>query len=66
MKYTAQQQKYVDSVDGDAHMSAVKIIGLLEKTIKAQSRLMVVYRVGGQPPEWAFDVLDKAKVAGII
>lgn len=65
MKYTAQQQKYLDSVDGQAHMSAVKIIGLLEKTIKAQARLLFAYRVGGQPPEWVFDALDEAKVAGI-
>lgn len=65
MKYSAQQKKYIDSVDGKAHMSAVKIIGLLEKTVKAQARLLVAYRVGGKPPEWVFDTLDKAREGGI-
>jgi len=34
MKYMPQQQKYIESVDGQAHQSAVEIIGLLEKTIQ--------------------------------
>lgn len=54
MKYTTQQIKYLDSVDGQAHMSAIKIIGLLEKTLKAQSRLLTAYRIGVKPPEWFF------------
>jgi hypothetical protein len=54
MKYTTQQQKYIDSVDGKAHASAVTIIGVLEKVVKAQSRLLLSYRVGGKPPEWVF------------
>lgn len=62
--YLPQQQKYIDSVE-NAHMSAVKIIGLLESIIKAQSRLLVSYRVGGKPPEWVFDTLGKAKASGI-
>jgi hypothetical protein len=61
MEYSVQQKKYIESVDGKAHMSAVKIIGLLEKTVKAQARLLIAYRVGGKPPEWAFDALDKAR-----
>lgn len=65
MNYSAQQQKYLDSVDGQGHMSAVKIIGLLEKTLKAQSRLLVAYRTGGSPPEWVFKTLDNAKKAGL-
>lgn len=65
MKYTTQQQKYIDSVDGQAHASAVKMIGLLEKIIKAQSRLLAAYRLGGKPPEWVFDTLQKARDAGI-
>ena len=63
--YFPQQQKYIDSVEGSAHMSAVTIIGLLEVIIRAQSRLLVSYRVGGTPPEWVFDTLDKAKANGI-
>jgi len=63
--YFPQQQKYIDSVEGQAHMSAVKIIGLLESIIKAQSRLLGSYRRGGRPPEWVFDTLTKAKENGI-
>ena len=65
MSYFPQQQKYIDSVDGQAHASAVKIIGLLENIVKAQARLLVSYRVGGKPPEWVFDTLDKARASGI-
>ena len=63
--YFPQQQKYIDSVDGKAHMSAVEIIGLLESVVRAQGRLLVSYRTGGRPPEWVFDVLEKAKGKGI-
>jgi len=31
--YTKKQMEYIDSVDGQAHMSAVKIIGDLEKEL---------------------------------
>jgi len=65
VEYSIQQKKYIDSVEGKAHMSAIKIIGLLEKTIKAQSRLLIAYRVGGKPPEWVFDTLEKAKENGV-
>ena len=34
MEYTKKQMEYIDSVDGQAHMSAVKIIGDLEQYIK--------------------------------
>lgn len=37
----------------------------LKKLIKAQARLLVCYRVGGQPPEWVFTTIEKAKAAGI-
>ena len=43
-----------------------KHIKLLEETIKAQSRLLVSYRLGGKPPEWVFKTLDKARKAGVI
>lgn len=42
-----------------------KRMKLLEKVIKAQSRLLAAYRVGGKPPEWVFDTLARAKKAGI-
>lgn len=61
-----QQMKYIDSVDGNAHNSAVVIIGLLEKTVKAQARLLITYRIGGQVPEWVFKTLGEAKAAGIL
>jgi hypothetical protein len=63
--YLPQQQRYIDSVDGQAHASAVVIIGMLEKIVKAQSRLLISYRIGGRVPEWVFDTLDKAKAQGI-
>ena len=31
----------------------------LRKVIKAQDKLLKCYRFGGQPPEWAFDLLSK-------
>lgn len=34
MKYTTQQQKYIDSIDGQAHMTALEIIGLLETEVE--------------------------------
>jgi len=36
-----------------------KEIAFLRKVIKAQERLLVCYRVGGQPPEWVFDIMKK-------
>jgi hypothetical protein len=66
MEYTKFQQKYIDEVEGRAHMNAVEIIGLLEKTIEAQSRLLTTaYRLGERPPEWVFDAMNKAREAGI-
>lgn len=65
MEYSAQQKKYIDSVEGKAHASAVEIIGLLDKTVKAQARLLISYRIGGQVPEWVFKTLDKAKEQGV-
>jgi hypothetical protein len=42
--------------------SSRKVIAELRQVIKAQERLLVSYRVGGRPPEWVFDVLDKWKL----
>ncbi len=42
-----------------------KLVKLMEKTLKAQSRLLVAYRMGGQPPEWVFGALEKARKAGL-
>lgn len=60
-----QVDKYIKAVDGEAHNSAVKIITLLEETIKAQSRLLTAYKMGGRTPEWVFDSLDRARKSGI-
>lgn len=34
----------------------------LFKIIKAQARLLIAYRLGIRPPEWAFDILTQAKL----
>lgn len=52
-------------IAGFDHDKTAKLVNLMEKTIKAQSRLLTAYRVGEQPPEWVFDTLDKAKKAGL-
>lgn len=65
MKYTPMQQKYLDANNGEIDQGALKIIGVLEKTIKAQSRLLVTYRVGGAVPEWVFEALEKARKIGV-
>ena len=36
-------------------------IQFLKEVIKAQNKLLICYRLGGQPPEWVFDKLAKAK-----
>ena len=36
-------------------------IEFLKEVIKAQDKLLVCYRLGGQPPEWVFDKLAKAR-----
>jgi len=46
-------------------MSESATVKLMEKTIKAQSRLLAAYRVGRQPPEWVFKALDNARKAGL-
>ena len=40
-------------------------VELLESVVKAQARLLVAYRVGGKPPEWVFDTIDKARASGV-
>ena len=44
--YTDKQKKYIDSVDGQAHMSAVKIIGELEEALEK------IAKVGGNGSAW--------------
>lgn len=63
--YRAMQQKYIESVDGQAHASALKIIDLLERTVMAQSSLLTAYRVGGRAPEKALDILELARKNGV-
>ena len=40
MAYTAKQMEYIDSVDGAAHQSAVRIIGELEAEIQELKALL--------------------------
>ena len=35
MEYTSKQKEYIDSVDGEAHQSAVKIIGNLQAELES-------------------------------
>lgn len=40
-------------------------VDFLKTVIQAQARLLMAYRIGGQPPEWVFNVIEKAKLVGI-
>lgn len=51
---------------GFDHEETAKIVNLMTETIKAQSRLLIAYRIGKTPPEWVFNTLDKAKKAGLL
>ena len=44
-------------------MTPEQEVKLLKKTVKAQAKMIVAYRVGGhmRMPEWVFKSLDKAK-----
>jgi len=50
---------------GFDHDETAKIVNLMQKTLNAQSRLLVAYRTGGKPPEWVFDAFKKAREAGL-
>jgi len=50
---------------GFDHDETCKLVTVMAKALKAQSILLVAYRTGGQPPEWVFDVLEKARKAGL-
>lgn len=67
MKYTSQQLKYIDSVDGEAHSSAVELIGVMERALEAQAKMLVRYRLGSikSPPESAFRAIENARAIGI-
>jgi hypothetical protein len=52
-------------IAGFDHGETVKLVNLMQKTLKAQSILIVAYRTGGKPPEWVFDTLKKARKAGL-
>jgi hypothetical protein len=53
--------------DGDGllfgfdHDETAKIVNLMGKGLKAQSRLLTCYRTGAKPSEWVFDTLDKVR-----
>ncbi len=36
-----------------------KALKAARKIVKAQDRLLVAYRIGGQPPEWVFKDLER-------
>ena len=59
--YTKLQMKYISSVDGAAHQSAVEIIGELERGIKAKDGLLVCHRIGKSPSEKLWAELDRFK-----
>ena len=72
MKYTEQQKRYIDSVDGAAHQHAVNVIGIMEQALLAQSKLLIAYRIGSHKaprekiiPESTFKALVDAREIGI-
>ena len=62
-QYQHNDCKYL--LAGFDHDETVKIITLMQKTIKAQSRMLSAYRTGGQPPDWVFDALEEGRKAGL-
>ena len=52
-------------VAGFDYNETIKIVSLMQKALDAQSKLLVSYRIGKQPPDWVFGVLDKARKAGL-
>ncbi len=46
MKYTNKQKEYIDSVEGEAHQSAVGIIGQLEKANKMKDTIITLIIAG--------------------
>lgn len=52
-------------IAGFDYDKTAKIVALMNKALKAQSRLLAAYRTGGRPPEWVFDAIDKARKAGL-
>ena len=67
MKITEQQRKYLDAVDGKGHQHAVHVIGVMERALAAQSKLLVAYRIGTNkaPSESAFKALKDAREIGL-
>ena len=53
MPYTLRQQEYIDSVEGEAHMSAVEIIGELELALNAGREWhLVLHALPGPDHGW--------------
>jgi ribosomal protein S18 len=52
-------------VPGFDYKETIKIVNVMTKALKAQSRLLTSYRVGNQPPEWVFGAIKKARELGI-
>jgi hypothetical protein len=43
----------------------LKVFNIMQKALEAQSKLLVCYRAGGQPPESVFDAIAKARGIGL-
>lgn len=52
-------------VAGFDHKETTRIVNVMARALKAQSRLLVAYRIGGSPPEWVFDAIASARALGI-
>lgn len=62
---TPERQLQHNGCSGFDHDETAKIVRLMEKTLKAQARLLVAYRTGKPPPEWVFEAIKKARKAGL-
>jgi len=54
-EYTQKQKEYIDSVGGQAHQSAIEIIGDLDKKITELEKNTVVPDEDGQCPYFIYD-----------
>ena len=51
-------------VAGFDHKETSKIVNIMEKALKAQSRLLACYCIGAQPPGWVFAAIETARKNG--
>jgi len=60
--YTKAQQKYIDSVDGKAHQSALEIIGKLEDINKRMHSQVSGYLHGEEWEHWVLNNKDRFEI----